>query len=124
MHSVKKVLSAGMLWLGIGLMVFVAIASTSCLGLRLRLINSSVQKPSNVALYFSVEDSQGGPVAGLVQEVVVTPTPITPHSGGLFVVAASALPRVGRKGWLFTEWCNDLYRNFGRRRAFHYGSRE
>lgn len=36
--------------------------------LSMRLINSSVQKPSNVALYFAVETPQGDPVAGLSAE--------------------------------------------------------
>lgn len=41
------------------------IASGVGCGLNLRLVNSSVQKPSNVALYFAVEGSGGKPVAGL-----------------------------------------------------------
>jgi VWFA-related protein len=36
-----------------------------CGGLQLTLKNTAVQKPSNVALYFSVEDRDGAPVAGL-----------------------------------------------------------
>ena len=40
----------------------------SCAGLRLSLRNSSVQKPSNVALYFSVETREGLPVPGLTAE--------------------------------------------------------
>ena len=51
----------------------VTIFSASCFfrkkpQLSMRLINSSVQKPSNVALYFSVETPQGDPVAGLSAE--------------------------------------------------------
>lgn len=34
-------------------------------GLRLTLLDASVQKPSNVAVYFTVETSDGEPVAGL-----------------------------------------------------------
>ncbi|MCA9664128.1 MAG: VWA domain-containing protein [Myxococcales bacterium] len=37
----------------------------SCASLKLQLHNASVQKPSNVALYFSVEKSNGAPVAKL-----------------------------------------------------------
>ena len=41
------------------------LASMGCMGLKLRRINKSVQKPSNVALYFAVETREGQPVAGL-----------------------------------------------------------
>tara|TARA_R110002096_G_scaffold239101_1_gene430688 strand:- start:46656 stop:47648 length:993 start_codon:yes stop_codon:yes gene_type:complete len=34
-------------------------------GLRLKRIDSSVQKPSNIAVYFTVETADGAPVAGL-----------------------------------------------------------
>ena len=34
-------------------------------GLRLKRIDSSVQKPSNIAVYFTVETQDGAPVAGL-----------------------------------------------------------
>ncbi len=40
----------------------------ACGGLQLTLKNTSVQKPSNVALYFSVETKSGDPVAGLTAE--------------------------------------------------------
>jgi hypothetical protein len=40
----------------------------ACAGLNLELKNASVQKPSNVALYFSVETNHGIPVAGLTAE--------------------------------------------------------
>jgi hypothetical protein len=50
----------------------VALLSTvlcvGCGGLQLKLNNASVQKPSNVALYFSVEDGGGMPVGGLSAE--------------------------------------------------------
>jgi len=49
------------------LLVF-AIATSGCAGLNLELHNASVQKPSNVALYFSVETSDGLPVPGLKAE--------------------------------------------------------
>jgi hypothetical protein len=39
--------------------------AAGCGGLQLSLKNTSVKKPSNVALYFSVEDRDGAPVAGL-----------------------------------------------------------
>jgi len=49
--------------------VFVlAISTLGCGGLNLQLRNKSVQKPSNVALYFSVEDGDGVPAAGLTAE--------------------------------------------------------
>ena len=41
-----------------------ALTASGC-GLNLRLVNSSVQTPSNVALYFGVERFDGAPVAGL-----------------------------------------------------------
>ncbi len=37
-------------------------------GLRLTLIDSSVQRPSNVAVYFTVDTSQGEPVPGLTAD--------------------------------------------------------
>jgi hypothetical protein len=39
-----------------------------CGGLRLRLINHSVRHPSNVAVYFTVDRSNGDPVPGLTSE--------------------------------------------------------
>jgi len=41
---------------------------TGCAGLNLTLKNSSVQKPSNVALYFSVETKDHVPVPGITAE--------------------------------------------------------
>ena len=35
-----------------------------CEGLRLHLVNASVQQPSNVALYFTVDTAEGEPVPG------------------------------------------------------------
>lgn len=39
-----------------------------CAGLNPRLVEASVQKPSNVAVYFTVDTSQGEPVPGLTAE--------------------------------------------------------
>jgi hypothetical protein len=39
-----------------------------CAGLKPRLVDASVQKPSNVAVYFTVDDSNGDPVPGLAAE--------------------------------------------------------
>jgi hypothetical protein len=47
------------------LLVTLGALLSSCAALNLELHNSSVQKPSNVALYFSVETADGAPVAGL-----------------------------------------------------------
>jgi hypothetical protein len=38
---------------------------SGCHRLKLNLVDSSVQKPSNVAVYFSIDDRDGNPVAGL-----------------------------------------------------------
>jgi hypothetical protein len=40
----------------------------ACSGLRLNLINHSVRKPSNVAVYFTVDRSSGDPVGGLTAD--------------------------------------------------------
>jgi hypothetical protein len=45
-----------------------AVALTGCAGLRLNLINSSVRRPSNVAMYFSVDRNNGQPVGGLTAD--------------------------------------------------------
>jgi hypothetical protein len=42
---------------------------TACGGLRLHLENAAVQKPGNVALYFSVETSKKEPIGGLTADV-------------------------------------------------------
>lgn len=53
-------------------LVFLAVAlGAACAGnrgLRLTLIDASVQRPSNIAVYFTVETSRGEPVAGLSAE--------------------------------------------------------
>lgn len=43
-------------------------ASSGCAGLTPRLIDASVQKPSNVAVYFTVDTRSGEPVPGLTAE--------------------------------------------------------
>ena len=47
----------------------VAFLAGGCAGLKLGLKNAAVQKPSNVALYFSVETRDGLPVPGLTAEI-------------------------------------------------------
>ena len=46
----------------------VAAASAGCGGLKLQLVDHSVRKPSNVAVYFSVDTRNGQPVAGLTPQ--------------------------------------------------------
>jgi von Willebrand factor type A domain len=50
--------------LGVGL----ALLATSCAGLQLTAIKATQQKPSNVALYFKVQDGSGTPVANLTEQ--------------------------------------------------------
>jgi hypothetical protein len=50
------------------LSLFAALGLLSCSGLRPQLIDSSVQKPSNVAVYFTVDTASGKPVPGLTAE--------------------------------------------------------
>ncbi len=51
---------------------FVALALgplvSACAGLRLREINHSVRQPSNIAVYFTVDRSNGSPVPGLTAD--------------------------------------------------------
>src|SRR5688500_12429706 len=49
-------------------MRLLALLLASCGGLKVQLHNAAVQKPSNVALYFSVETNSGDPVAELSAE--------------------------------------------------------
>lgn len=49
----------------IGLVSGILISAGLGCGLRLQRINTSVQRPSNIAVYFSVETHGGEPVAGL-----------------------------------------------------------
>jgi len=46
----------------------VAAVSAGCSGLKLQLVDHSVRKPSNVAVYFSVDTRNGQPVAGLTPQ--------------------------------------------------------
>lgn len=48
--------------------ILLVVSLTGCASLQLSLKNSSVQKPSNVALYFSVETQENVPVPGLDAE--------------------------------------------------------
>ncbi len=50
------------------LLPFFLLASSGCAALDLYLINASTRKPSNVAVYFTVDRSNGDPVPGLVAE--------------------------------------------------------
>jgi len=45
-----------------------AVALTGCAGLKLTLINSSVRRPGNIAMYFSVDRTNGQPVGGLTAD--------------------------------------------------------
>lgn len=51
-------------------LLFLACASlaASCAGLKPRLVDASVQKPSNVAVYFTVDTREGEPVPGLTAD--------------------------------------------------------
>ena len=57
---------------GIGLFIGFAgtflIASAGCAGLKLQMVDHSVHRPSNVAVYFSVETRSGDPVANLTPQ--------------------------------------------------------
>lgn len=48
--------------------LLLVLALGGCSGLRPQLIDSSVQKPSNVAVYFTVDTAAGAPVPGLGAE--------------------------------------------------------
>ena len=43
----------------------IAVLCSGCYRLRMSLVDASVQKPSNVALYFAIDDRNGYPVAGI-----------------------------------------------------------
>src|SRR4029079_5992771 len=57
---------------GIGLFIgfagVILIASSGCAGLKLQMVDHSVHKPSNVAVYFTVETKGGEPVANLTPQ--------------------------------------------------------
>lgn len=44
------------------------LAVAGCAGLKPQLVDATVQKPSNVAVYFTVDTSAGDPVPGLTAE--------------------------------------------------------
>ncbi|MBN2341272.1 MAG: VWA domain-containing protein [Deltaproteobacteria bacterium] len=46
-------------------MALVVLALGGCHSMKLELVDASVQKPSNVAVYFSMDDSKGEPVPGV-----------------------------------------------------------
>jgi hypothetical protein len=51
------------------LALFVALmACAGCAGLKLNLVDASVQQPSNVCLYFTVDTAKGEPVPGMTAE--------------------------------------------------------
>src|SRR4029078_6107217 len=57
---------------GIGLFIgfggVILIASSGCAGLKLQMVDHSVQQPSNVPVYFTVETRNGQPVANLTPQ--------------------------------------------------------
>jgi hypothetical protein len=52
----------------IGLGAVILIASSGCAGLKLQMVDHSVHRPSNVAVYFTVETRKGDPVANLTPQ--------------------------------------------------------
>src|SRR6478609_5214173 len=52
----------------IGFSAVFLIAPAGCAGLRLQTVDHSVHKPSNVAVYFTVETRKGEPVANLTPQ--------------------------------------------------------
>ncbi|MBN2530353.1 MAG: VWA domain-containing protein [Deltaproteobacteria bacterium] len=46
-------------------LLFLLLAAGGCRTMNVELVDASVQKPSNVALYFSMDDPKGNPVAGV-----------------------------------------------------------
>jgi hypothetical protein len=48
--------------------LFSLLAASGCAGLNPQLVQASVQKPSNVAVYFTVDTSGGDPVPGLTAD--------------------------------------------------------
>src|SRR3954453_19462415 len=56
------------LGLSIGLNVAFLITTAGCAGLKLPLVDPSVHRPSNVAVYFTVETRGGDPVANLTPQ--------------------------------------------------------
>ncbi len=52
----------------LGALATLALLATSCASLQLTTIKATQQKPSNVAVYFKVQDGSGTPLAGLTAE--------------------------------------------------------
>jgi hypothetical protein len=52
----------------IGLVVITALSVSGCYRMRLELVDASVQKPSNVALFFQMDDENGAPKPGVAVE--------------------------------------------------------
>src|ERR1051325_2223092 len=50
------------------LCLIASLSLVGCAGLNPRLVEASVQKPSNVAVYFTVDTRDGEPVPGLTAE--------------------------------------------------------
>ena len=50
------------------IVLFSLLAASGCAGLKPTLVTASVQKPSNVAVYFTVDTDAGDPVPGLTAE--------------------------------------------------------
>ncbi|HVR63993.1 MAG TPA: VWA domain-containing protein [Polyangia bacterium] len=50
------------------LMLALALVGAGCAGLKLQLVDASVRKPSNVAVYFTVDTGKGDPVANLTPQ--------------------------------------------------------
>src|ERR1700739_3178898 len=48
--------------------LILALSCAGCAGLKVNLVDASVQKPSNVAVYFTVDTRSGDPVPGLTAE--------------------------------------------------------
>jgi hypothetical protein len=52
----------------VGLCAAMSVWSAGCAGLKLQLVDASVRKPSNVAVYFTVDTRGGEPVADLTPQ--------------------------------------------------------
>ena len=57
-----KPTTLGLTALALGLTV------SGCAGLKLTLLNASARRPSNIAMYFTVDRTNGQPVGGLTSE--------------------------------------------------------
>ena len=52
----------------VGLLLVAVLCSSGCYRMRLDLVDASVQKPSNVALFFQMDDENGNPKPGVAVE--------------------------------------------------------